>query len=164
MRAGPAAGMLAVLAIGLAPALAAPKLGSDRAVDAPVPAPAVVDQQQSGIAFGGGQYLAVWRDGDKSLGTATPYAIRAVRIDAIGVVLDDPPLTLFGGGQVESPSVAFDGSRFLVVWQGISALAQGAFDIFGAYVSPSGQVSAVFPVIAGPRGQLRPVVAGGNGR
>jgi hypothetical protein len=88
-------------------------------------------QIYAGVAYGKGSYLAAWND-NRDGGVTQLYA---ARVDTSGAVLD--PLSIFIAGDsnyAAYPSVAFDGSRFLVVWEG------GAADIYGSRVDTSGQV------------------------
>src|SRR5207249_2933509 len=70
------------------------------------------------IAFDGTNYLVVWghfvpSDADPSGG----YDIFGAHVTKQGQVLDDPALTIFAAaGEQYSPSVAFDGVNYLVVW------------------------------------------------
>ncbi len=142
---------------------AAPLLGADRPVDAPLFAPAPLDQQTPAIAFGAGKYLVVWRDGDKSVGQV--WAVRGVRLAADGTVLDDPPLAISDAGELlTNPVVGFDGQNFLVAWEWPDP-AKGNASARGAYVDPStGVVGKPFLVVAGLAGaQTQPALAGGDG-
>jgi hypothetical protein len=141
---------------------APPGLGPLRAVDAPVVAPATLVQQNAGIAFGGGQYLAVWEDWHDT--ASSGRAIRAARLSTDGAILDDPPLVVVDSSAlVANPAVAWDGAQFLVVWQGPSGVSVQAGDIFGAYVDGTGAVGATFTVVGAAESQYQPVVAGGDG-
>jgi hypothetical protein len=106
------------------------------------------------IAFDGSNYLVVWRD-VPNIGFDPPLAdIRGTRIDPVGALLDGPAA---GGGigintialGKSEPAVAFDGRNFLVAW------VVGAFPnsppagMFGAKVSPGGQVVEGLPATAG---------------
>lgn len=137
---------------------ASPKLAPVRAVDMPVVTRASQDQDKPGIAFGGGQYLAVWRDG-----TGSSHAVVAARISTNGTVLDDPAITIASQGvDFDVPAVAYDGKRFLVVWVYPGVTLNGQ-DIAGVYVDSAGQVSPRFDVIARLGTQNRVSVGGGDG-
>jgi hypothetical protein len=132
----------------------APSLTADRPVDAPSTAPALQDQQTPAIAFGAGEYLAVWRDG-----TTSAWTINGTRLDLTGRLLDDPPIAISGmRGEFETPAVAFDGQRFLVVWVGSAAAGLG---VHGVYVTPEGVVGTPFSITTIGSGQ--PAVAAGDG-
>jgi len=106
------------------------------------------------IAFDGTNYLAVWRSAP-AIGIDPPLAeIRGTRIDPLGALLDGPApgggigINTIALGKSE-PAVAFDGRNFLVAW------VVGAFPnsppagMFGAKVSPGGQVVEGLPATAG---------------
>jgi hypothetical protein len=66
------------------------------------------------VTYGGGNYLVTW-SGTPQVDGPGPADISAARVRASdGVVLDAQARTLFTGGS--NPSVASDGSGFLVVW------------------------------------------------
>jgi hypothetical protein len=141
------------------PATAAPRIGPDRALDAPLFAPALGDQQMPALASNGKGYLLVWRDGDEAVGQI--WTIRAERLDAAGLALDTSPIIVGDTGQdLVSPAVAFDGSRYLITWQAPSGSGS---QVRIAYLDPStGALSA--PVAVPMSGsQAQPVAAGGNG-
>ena len=137
-----------------------PRLGDDTPVDAPVLAPAIADQKTPSIAFGAGEYLVVYRDGNEGqTSVSVPFAISAVRLSRAGEILDAAPIVLYNEGpRVTIPSVAFDGTRFLVVWEAPPTSASG-IDVYGAYVDPSGTAMPAFPVANGPGAQSTPCVA-----
>jgi hypothetical protein len=63
------------------------------------------------IAYGAGQYLAVWSDG------TTPSTVWGRRISRDGRLLDDAPIRVStAAGEHEYPAVAWDGESFVVVW------------------------------------------------
>jgi MYXO-CTERM domain-containing protein len=116
-----------------------------------------LDQSQSAIAFGASEYLAVWR----SIKPSGTYAVLAVRVSPIGVVLDDPPIVVSDeASQVETPGVAFDGSRFLVTWTDY-AFGQ---DVIARYVDPAGTLGPRFPISNRAQSiETEAAVTGGNG-
>jgi hypothetical protein len=94
------------------------------------------------VAFDGTNFLVVWQAGEGSGGTDSAH-VSAARVAQDGTVLDSLaiPVSTFTGGQF-NPSVAFDGSNYLVVWQDGRNAAAGypPSDIYGARVSPDGRV------------------------
>jgi len=106
---------------------------------------------QSTIGFGGGTYLLTWFGSDHF---ATGN-VNAVRIDANGFNVDalERPLTL-GDAAPDSaqtrPSIAWDGERFLIVWQ-------AAHDIVGATLAPDGRRGDV-TLVATPADERNPLV------
>ena len=105
----------------------------------------------SAVGFDGANYLVVFQSNGLIWGQ---------RVSPAGAVLDAP-----GGFQVSSgipdvvtsfaPSLAFDGTNYLVVWQKFS----GNQDIFAARVTPGGQVLNEFAITANPSEQVFPSVA-----
>jgi MYXO-CTERM domain-containing protein len=97
-------------------------------------APAAV--RASASSFDGTNYFVVWEDRRASGPTSTTYDIYGARVRASdGVALDGSgiPLCVIAGDQ-SLPQVAFDGERFLVVWEDARTLGT---DIYGARVRAS---------------------------
>jgi MYXO-CTERM domain-containing protein len=107
------------------------------------------------LAFDGTNYLVVWSQLDGAANTG----IYAARVSAAGAVLDAPsfPVTTASGDQ-NTPSVAFNGTNFLVVWADFRNGATS--DVYGARVTTAGvRLDASGIVIANAAGaQERPVV------
>jgi hypothetical protein len=92
------------------------------------------DQKSLAVTFNGFNYLVVWEDDRNG-----PYSdIYGARVSQAGTVLDPNgiPVSVAAWWQ-ESPSVAFDGSNYLVVWEDERF---GSNDIYGARVSQAGSV------------------------
>ncbi|WP_434384328.1 TolB family protein [Melittangium boletus] len=86
------------------------------------------------VAHDGTNFLVVWAEyyGGMSLG------IRGVRVSAAGSVLDTPSIAITSqNAHLGRPSVAYDGTNFLVVWEDYR---NGMGDIYGARVSGAGTV------------------------
>lgn len=111
------------------------------------------------VAWGGGNWLAVWHDNVRSA-TGTVYA---ARVTPAGGLLDSAPIFLANGAT--NPAVAFDGTNFLVVWE--KATGTDQYDIYGARVSPAGAVidtGGGFPIVENPTSsQSFPAVSFGGG-
>jgi len=106
------------------------------------------------LAFDGTNYLLVfdYQGGGKILG---------LRISPAGQVLDTNGAISISSGtpyQITNyrPSVAFDGHRYLVVWQ---KYIDPNFSIYGAFVTPDGQASSEFLIFSGSLWQTGPQVA-----
>jgi hypothetical protein len=90
-------------------------------------------QRTPAMAFDGANYLIVWQDNRG--GTSDIYG---VRVSASGTVLDPTGFIISSGWWTEqNPSLAFDGTNYLVVWEDSRV---SYIDIYGARVSPNGTV------------------------
>ena len=97
------------------------------------------------VGFDGTNHLAAWQAG----GVEPPYCatVDAIRVTPDGDRLDPGPLHLspcYPTDGLIVPSVAFDGSRYLVVWHARGA--SGA-DVFGARVSRGGELLDASPLV-----------------
>ncbi len=142
-------------------ARAQPVLSMDLPVDAPKLAAQVGDQQRASIAYGGGVYLAVWAD--LLPGVSGISNIRGVRFTAAGTVIDFPALAIAtGSGQLLTPAVAFDGSKFLVTY---SDAGGGTPQIASVLVDPAAPsataVGTATMLTAGSGAHVDPSVGGG---
>jgi hypothetical protein len=109
----------------------------------PVPGHRVTGE--TAVAFGGGVYLVVWRE------ETSVYALRFARD---GTVLDANPLVVSASpGTKRMGGVAFDGTRFLVVWsdtrRGDTSGGLPARDVWAARVQPDGVVLDGDPATGG---------------
>jgi hypothetical protein len=106
------------------------------------------------IEFDGFNYLVVWEDY-----RAGSYSdIYGARVTPSGIVLDTLGIAISTApGYEYSPSVAFDGANYLVVW----ATGDPGYDIYGARVDTSGNVldSLGICISSAWANQLFPVVA-----
>ncbi|HYH96685.1 Ig-like domain-containing protein, partial [Hyalangium sp.] len=112
------------------------------------------------VASDGVDYLAVWADDRNGTNNTDIYG---TRVTSQGVVLDPSGLAISNAPVFQvDPSVAFDGSRYLVAWYD-SRTDSGGPDIYGTRVTRTGLVldptglsisnpstdsSQVFPVVA----------------
>jgi hypothetical protein len=127
---------------------------------------AAADNQESpSVAFDGTDYLVVWRD--HRGGSGSSDEIYGTRVDASGTVLDPPGIAVStAAGDQSYPSVAFDGTNYLVVWEdyrnGVDSDIYGArVDVSGTLLDPSGielvnqPYERRYPAVArGPNSQL----------
>ncbi len=91
-------------------------------------------EQRPSIAFDGANYLVVWAD------DRTGYSnVWGARVGPAGAPIDATPFAVspVAAAQTE-PSVAFDGTNFVIAWRDERGGAVG--DIYAARVSPAGQV------------------------
>ncbi len=94
-------------------------------------------QVPGGVAFDGTNFLVVWHD---TRTDGTTGDIYGARVTPDGGVLDPNgiPISTAPNWQA-NPAVAFDGSNYLVVWEDYRS-GSGFADIYGARVSPNGQL------------------------
>src|SRR5512144_1080434 len=87
------------------------------------------------VAWDGTNYLVVWADVRGTTGSD----VRAARVSPAGTVVDAAPIVVSAAtGDQVLPSVAFDGTNYLVVWQ--DHRDPGDKSIRAARVSPAGTV------------------------
>ncbi len=93
-------------------------------------------QSSSAVAFDGTNYLAVWadeRNGDQD--------IYGARVNQAGLILDPASIAISTDtNNQHSPSVAFDGNNYFVVWADERNFPAVYTDIYGARISQSGVV------------------------
>jgi len=93
------------------------------------------DQNNPAVGYCPTGYLVVWaddRDGDWY------YDIYGARVNNNGVVVDTQGISVsIADGDQFGPALTFDGSKYLVVW---TDSRNGDYDIYGARVTPTGDV------------------------
>lgn len=117
--------------------------------------PAAGSQDNADVSPGGPGFLVVWEDGRAALsgtaasgGLSDPTEIYAARLDAAGRLLDSSPLFVSRQPFADTrPRAAWNGSTWLVVWQG-TATTQFYFSagIYAARISASGQLLDPAPI------------------
>ena len=113
------------------------------------------------VAFDGSNYLVVWED----FRSGFDLDIYGARVDESGVVLDPSGILICTAPDRQScPSVAFDGTNYLVVWADERAGVMSG-DIYGARVSLSGTVldPSCIAISTAQMGQSRPSVTFAGG-
>jgi hypothetical protein len=116
------------------------------------------DQSVPSAGFDGTNFLVVWSDGRNGQDSD----IYGARVSQFGVVLDTAGIAISSNAHDQScPSVAFDGTNFLVVWQDVRS---GHVDIYGARISPLGFVidTIGIPIADDPVRQASPALTFGN--
>ncbi|MEO0254766.1 MAG: hypothetical protein ABIN20_05040, partial [candidate division WOR-3 bacterium] len=92
------------------------------------------DETHPSVAFDGTNYFVVWED-SRSGSTSDIYG---ARVSQDGTVLDPNGIAISTAtGYQGIPSVAFDGTNYLVVWEDFRS---GSYDIYGARVALDGTV------------------------
>jgi hypothetical protein len=108
------------------------------------------------VSFDGTNFFIVWEDYRNNINYADIYG---ARVTPSGIVLDTSgiPISTTADAQ-EDPSVAFDGTNYLVVWEDMRS---GYWDLYGARVNQSGSVidTIGIPIATGPYRQVDPSVA-----
>ena len=118
------------------PVVIDPVISPEYPVSDPAPGPPpTYPQIVPSVAFGGSTYFVVWQDGRP---TTSNYDIYGARVSQAGVVLDPNGIPISAHWYPESrPTVAFDGSNFLVAWEDLRSTS---YDIYGSRVSQAGVV------------------------
>ncbi|HUI48069.1 MAG TPA: hypothetical protein VL119_05200, partial [Acidimicrobiia bacterium] len=144
------------------PAVLDPTISSETAVDSIVVGPTGANQQQSSIAFGGGEYLVVWSDQRDS----TDADIWGTRLSSTGTILDPLGIKVVATPGVQSnPAVTYNGSTFVVAWEDFKVTGGTDADIHAATVSTAGAVGTPVAVATTTTSERFPVIAaqtGGN--
>ncbi|MEW6685951.1 MAG: T9SS type A sorting domain-containing protein, partial [Candidatus Edwardsbacteria bacterium] len=114
------------------------------------------DQYSPSVAFDGTNYLVVWYD----YRSGSSWDIYGARVNQSGTVLDTSGIAISTAAHSQySPSVAFDGTNYLVVWQDYRSYYSS--DIYGARVNQSGAVIDSFAVSLQSGNQISPALAPG---
>src|SRR6266568_3126354 len=103
--------------------------------------PAPDDQEEPSVVANGNGYFVVWAD--KRTYSSTEYDIYGARVSSAGEVLDPLGIPICTDpGRQTSPRVAFDGEKYLVVWEDDreSTADFQLYQIYGARLGTSGQV------------------------
>ncbi len=87
------------------------------------------DQLFPAVSFGDTNFFVIWQDSRRNI-----YDIYGARISQTGTVLDSNGIGILFLSNQYSPAVAFDGTNYLVIWEG------GNYNILGARVNQLGIV------------------------
>jgi Secretion system C-terminal sorting domain len=107
------------------------------------------------LAFADTNFLVVWQDSRNGY----HYDIYGARVNQAGQIIDTTNLPIsVDTSYQENPSIAFDGTNYLVAWQDFRS---SRFKIFGARVNQSGEVidSSGFVISTGAQGPTEPFLA-----
>jgi hypothetical protein len=124
------------------PAVLDPLVSPEIALGVPLSAGPVLDEQvDPHVAYGGGNYLVTWQH--SGVNGWSPYA---ARVTPQGVLLDPSGIQITsGGGNYGTPTAAFNGTHFLVVFG--QNPAAGIVDLNAARVSTAGVVLDTPPLV-----------------
>ncbi|MEO0070807.1 MAG: T9SS type A sorting domain-containing protein [candidate division WOR-3 bacterium] len=102
-------------------------------------------QETPAIGYDGSNYFVVWTDYRNEEGD-----IFGCRVTKNGVVLDSEGIQIsFSDYDDYAPSIAFDGTNYLVVWQSYEWLPSEEGKIWGARVAPDGQILGILEITSG---------------
>ncbi len=107
------------------------------------------------VGFDGTSYLVVWGYAPES----GQYDIYGMRVSKQGALLDAEPFVISDAtGSQMSPSIAFDGTNYLVVWYDSRG---GSYDIYGSRVAQDGTVlnTAGIAISTATENQMNPDVS-----
>ncbi|MEO0050208.1 MAG: hypothetical protein ABIK42_03615, partial [candidate division WOR-3 bacterium] len=116
-------------------------------------------QRSPAVAFDGTNYFVVWEDMRNAPDTADIYG---ARVTPAGILLDTSgiPIAVARNWQF-NPAIAFDGLNYLVVWNDGRNGSYYVTDIYGARVTPAGEVldSAGIVIAVAEDNQRDPAIA-----
>ncbi|XXX72214.1 hypothetical protein WMF30_31660 [Sorangium sp. So ce134] len=122
------------------------------------------DQVIPDIAFDGTNYLVVWEDlRPSSVGRPRVYGARVPPSTGVPIEIAGFPISA-GAGRQYMPAIAFDGARYMVVWENGTGSSPSTFELRGARIDPSGTGidPTGFTISAGPAPKVRPRLAFGG--
>ncbi|MFT3764548.1 MAG: hypothetical protein QM820_03380 [Minicystis sp.] len=119
------------------PAVIDPTVSAEIGIDTAVPLPGLLDQVTPSVAWDGTNWLVVWNDGRQS----GYYYVIGTRVTTSGTILDPGGITITStmGTSSSKPVVAFDGTNYLVAWEGYDPV-NFLGGIYGARVAQTGVV------------------------
>ncbi len=114
-------------------------------------------QTNPSVAFDGTNYLVVWQDNR----CASDYDIYGARVSQSGAVIDSSGIPISTGRYDQrEPSISFNGTNYIVVWQ--AHRNDTTWDIYGAEVSPSGEIITSYPISERVGNQIEPALVRGD--
>jgi hypothetical protein len=149
-----------VVAASAFPATLDPTISPESDVDAPIASTTGANTSSPSVAFDGTNYLAVWADARDGRDTD----IWGVRVSQAGAVLDPTGIKIAAAPGIQSaPTVAFDGTSYVVAWQDFKVSGGTEADIAAATVSTAGAVTALPAVATTSASETTPAIAAGGG-
>jgi hypothetical protein len=151
-----------ILGQAIYPLAVDPLIAPEFGMDAPVLGPAPAAQQNPAVASNGTNLLVVWED-ERIPGPNGP-SIYGARVTGAGVVADPNGIAMSPTG-ASFPTVAPNGTGYLVVWSDGRNLATSGLDIFGARVTSAGQVldAGGIPICTAAGDQFSPAATANGG-
>jgi len=143
------------------PAVLDPTISAESDVDAPVTGSIGANTGFPAIASDGVGYLVVWADERNS----EDSDIWGTRLDASGAILDPLGIEIATApGKQTNPTVAFNGSSYVVAWEDFKVKDGTVSDIGVATVSTTGTTVTRLPAVASTSAsKTAPALAGGGG-
>jgi hypothetical protein len=110
------------------------------------------------VAWDGSQWLVVW---SQVVDSFADVEVRAARVKLDGSVLDVPAIEVTNdAAKLErNPDVAWNGSKFIVVWDQSTGLAPATSVIAGISIDSDGTVNGPVTPVGGLPGAFRPAIA-----
>jgi uncharacterized protein (TIGR03382 family) len=123
-----------------------PSVSAEIGIDTSIALPDLLDQVAPAVGWDGTNWLVVWTDGRQA--AAGRYLILGTRVTTGGAILDTGgiPIGVIYGQSTSKPVLAFDGTNFLVVWDGYDS-STGITGIFGTRVAQTGVVLNASPFL-----------------
>jgi hypothetical protein len=112
------------------------------------------------VAFNGTHYLVVWEDYRRHADGIEVTDLYGARVTRTGALLEPEGFRISSAPSRQgAPSVAFDGTNFLVAWEDMRSMQR--YDVYGARVSPDGTVLDPdgIPIATAVNGQNNPIVS-----
>lgn len=139
------------------PAILDPLVSPEKGSDTPIYGPAWDNQYSVAVGFDGTSYLVVWADHRKKAPGGGIPDLYATHVSAQGQVLDQGGLRITSNAVQDTiPSIAFDGTNYLVAWQAPTGIMATRVATTGLPLDAGG-----FQITAGAN--LYPHVACGGG-
>jgi hypothetical protein len=138
------------------PAVLDPTVSAEVAADAAVVGSTGANTLHAAMAFGANEYLVVWDDTRESADSD----IWGTRLSTTGAILDPLGIKIGTGAGVQSnPSVAYNGTTFLVAWEDFKVPKGTEADIKATTVSTTATVGTVQTVAATTASETKPGLA-----
>jgi hypothetical protein len=144
-----------VLAQASYPLAVDPIVSPEFGMDTPIIVAASAAQQNPAVATNGATFFVAWEDQRVSGPGST--SIYGARVTTAGTISDPNGIAISPVG-ASTPAVAANGTGFLIVWVDGRNEATSGLDIYGARISPAGQVldSGGFAISDAANDQLSP--------